>query len=272
MAPFTNRIRGGRFSFRGRDVTFTMNRPSAHMACHGLARERSWTLAHQDARTAVLRCIIEEPDYPWRFLIVQHISLTDNGFSIDLSIENRGEEPLPFGIGLHPWFPRDSDTEIALTVEGTYALDGLGLPVACLQPLPIGLSATAIHPSAIGQFDRLLAGWAPRSASIIWPSRGMGACISAEGHFRHAHLFVPRDRPVFCLEPVSHAPDVVNRPELGNDVAMTPLAPGETMSGVMGLAAFDLDITYRDRAASTRLSADPTCPAMIYSAGTGAIR
>lgn len=240
MAPFANRIRGGRFSFAGREIVFPMNRPSANMACHGLARERRWTVAGHDATTALLHCEIQQTGYPWHCRIIQRLKLYDVGFSVELAIENRGDYPLPFGIGLHPWFPRAADTEVILSVDGAYAQDELGLPVPRIAAIPNDGREAPLKVNKVEGFDGCLAGWRPRSARISWPARAVGVTLTAHGDLRHAHLFVPRERAVFCLEPVSHAPDVVNRPEIGQDVAMKTLGPGQTMAGKLEFLAYDL--------------------------------
>ncbi|NKW10672.1 hypothetical protein HGG76_20340 [Ochrobactrum tritici] len=79
-------------------------------------------------------------------------------------------------------------------------------------------------------------GW-NREATIRWPETSTGLRLKGEGALRHLHVFNPQDRAVFCAEPVSHLPDVINRPTLGEDAAMTVLNPGEALTGALLFSA-----------------------------------
>lgn len=241
MAPFANRIREGRFNFKGLDISFPMNRPASNVACHGLARERAWDVLEQDATRVMLHCRINEADYPWQFSITQRISIAESVLSIELEIENEGKVEMPFGMGLHPWFPRTADALLRLRVPGHYEQDDIGLPTSVLghRAAPY---LDALHPlKDLGHFDACFAGWPSGTAQIIWPSRNLSLMLTASGALaRFVHLYSPDNRDVFCLEPVSHPPDVVNRPTLGDDAAMAVLSSGEKMSGELQLRASTL--------------------------------
>ncbi len=63
--------------------------------------------------------------------------------------------------------------------------------------------------------------------------------IEAEPLFANLQVFTPPDANFFCVEPVSHVPDAINRPELPPDQAMAVLAPGETLRGSVTFAVTD---------------------------------
>ncbi|QCL97708.1 hypothetical protein [Agrobacterium tumefaciens] len=232
MAPFANRIAGGRFDFDGKSISFPMNRPASNVACHGLARERTWTVIQEDRASTVLHCRIEEPDYPWRFSMTQRIAVADKGLSISLGLENIGTEKMPFGMGLHPWFPRSDDTLVNLSVPGFFEQDDAGLPLPRLNSRPAPFLDGQRPLADLGQFDGCACVWPSGAAQIIWPSRQLQLDLAASGALaRFVHLYSPEDRDVFCIEPVSHPPDVLNRAELGEDSSMKVLLPGETMTG-----------------------------------------
>ena len=56
-------------------------------------------------------------------------------------------------------------------------------------------------------------GWDGR-ATIRGPSRKLRVELEASPAFRHAVIYVPPDRPYFCVEPVSHANGRVGRSRL----------------------------------------------------------
>lgn len=236
MIPFANRIDHGRFSFEGQTFQFPVNHPEEDMAVHGFSRERPWQVEEQAERGVVLTQAFQADGNPYRYRARQEIELSEAGIRVTVSVRNDGETALPFGIGLHPWFPKTEQTTLAFRSAGVHDRDARSLPVAPLTQRP---EFDPENPAALGQypwFDGCFTNWKPRSAVIAWPERGAALTVTAEGAFRHLHVFVPDNRPVVCAEPVSHLPDAISRPELGVDCAMDILQPGAILSGTMTLS------------------------------------
>jgi aldose 1-epimerase len=57
--------------------------------------------------------------------------------------------------------------------------------------------------------------------------------IEASAVFRQLQVFTPTWADFFCVEPISHVPDAVNRSDLPIDQAMHILEPNETLSGTV---------------------------------------
>lgn len=234
MAPFANRIADGRFSFMGRAYHIPVNRPAEGMAIHGRARERAWQVVAAGEDHALLSLHLDEPDFPWCFDLTQHTTLTPAGVRVALTITNRGPKPMPFGLGLHPWFPKAADTTLHFTAATLHRRDARGLPLPQTEAHP-EFAAPARPLAQLPWLDGCAGDWSPREACIT--GGGIALTLRASGALKHLQVYVPDDRPVFCAEPVSHLPDAINRPELGADAAMTPLALGESLSGAMILSA-----------------------------------
>src|SRR5258708_7183929 len=54
--------------------------------------------------------------------------------------------------------------------------------------------------------------------------------IHADPVLRNLQVYTPIGADFFCVEPVSHVPDAINRPALPDDQAMSVLPPGETLT------------------------------------------
>ena len=65
---------------------------------------------------------------------------------------------------------------------------------------------------------------------------GGGVTITADAAFRHLQVYTPRQHDFFCVEPVSHVPDAINRPDLPPGQGMHVLQPGATLSGIITIA------------------------------------
>lgn len=232
MAPFVNRIADGTFVYDGVEHRLPINGGDG-MAVHGLVREMAWDVAGSTASSALL---VAERDGPvWQFRIEQQITLDEGGISVGLRITNTGQRAMPFGMGLHPWFPRPDGTSLTFAAEGTYVRDGRGLPLAEAAPMnPAFVQGVPLE--QVGLVDNCFTGWVPRAARIFWPDRDAVLDLTTEGALRHLHVYNPAARDVICAEPVSHLPDAINRPQLAADARMVDLAPGGVMGGSMRIA------------------------------------
>lgn len=236
MVPFANRIRSGRFPFQNREIVFAMNRPDAGMACHGVARDLCWSISETSGTHAVLQCGHSADDYPWQFSLRLRIAIADHGLELSLDMQNLADEAFPFGVGLHPYFPRRPQTTVTFSSQGTYRKDQWGLPLPQLDAETGILSGEPLLVETHLGLDACFVDWAPAWARIDWPTERARLDLAAEGAFRHLHLFAPETREVFCIEPVSHLPDAVNRPSLAASAAMHVLAPQETLSATLKLS------------------------------------
>ncbi|MDQ0455703.1 aldose epimerase family protein [Rhizobium paknamense] len=233
MAPFVNRIADGRFHVDGAPFAIPLNRPEQSMAIHGFSRDRRWQVLEADTAHAVLIDRVESEAHPWRYTARFEVALAPDGIMLSLALHNDGEWHFPFGMGLHPFFPREDGDKVTFTAEGFHASDDRGLPTGPRQTIS---PARQSHDLAEVQgLDRCFLN-AHGSVSVEKPASNVKMDLRARGAFRHLHLFVPEQRPVFCLEPVTHLPDAINRPSLGADAQMTILAPAESLSGHLQLS------------------------------------
>lgn len=235
MLPFANRIDKGRFTFGKQEFALPINLPAEDMVIHGFSRDNPWAIVGEETDGLILAQEFERDGNPYRYAAQQELSLSEDGIRIELSIRNDGPSAMPFGMGLHPWFVKTRMCTLTFEADGTFERDTRGLPI-----LPIhNVSAfDPAGPAALGDlpwFDGCFMGWRERRAKLTWPELGVALSIEADGALRYLHVYVPDDRDVVCAEPVSHAPDAINRSELG--AAMDILEPGQALAGSMTLRA-----------------------------------
>lgn len=238
MLPFANRIDGARFRYDGAVHDLAMNRPEQNCAIHGLSRGSSWRLVESGPTHAVV-----EDDYvgagPWRYLARQEVSLVGAVAHIDLSVENRGAQPLPFGFGLHPWFERRPSSTLQFSATTTFTPDERTFPTEAIDAAPPLSFAEPVALESVIGLDQHYAGWEGR-AILRQPDFGYGVELRGEGAYGNLHIFSSPDRPSFCVEPVTHVTDVLNRRQFAAYGDMARLEPGETLSARMTLAPFAL--------------------------------
>jgi len=230
MLPFVNRIADGRFAWRGRRYQLPLNRLPEPHAIHGFGFQAVWVVAER--RPDFIRLIHEHADgvSPFRYQAALTIGVRPDAVIIELAVTHLGTEPCPYGIGLHPYFPRDTGTRLTLATDRWFPADATKLPLSA-QPIGPGQVFHTSKPvlDAV-PLDASCTGWNGK-ARIDWPERGATLHLVADGAFRAVHLFLPDDRPAFCVEPVSQLPNQVNRPEFDSDLPPIVLEVGEGASG-----------------------------------------
>lgn len=234
MAPFCNRIRDGAFTVNGQHYQLPINQPDEGMAIHGQVRDRPWQICAQAPQHVRLALTLH--DTVWHYRIEQQISIADDQITAELRIKNLATRAMPFGIGFHPWFPRQPQSQVTFASSGAHRQDDRALPLS-EQDRVEGLDPH--HPlplNAIRPLDHCFSGWTPREADITWPEAQCHMRLTTSGALRHLQLYTPQGQSYFCLEPVSHLPDAINRPVLAASAQMEMLPPQGEMQGSMSLS------------------------------------
>jgi aldose 1-epimerase len=226
LVPYSNRIRGGRFSFRGREIVLTANMPPDASPLHGQGWLAAWTVLHASQREAQLLFEHQRGEWPWRYEARQAFALDPGGLSLRLSCMNLDDEPMPCGLGQHPYFPCTADTRLDTEVEGVWEIDDKVLPVG---RLPATGRYDLSDRLVCGQgLDHGFDGWSG-TARIESPALPFRIEISSPTA-RCFQLYSPAEGGLFVAEPVTHTNAALNAPEqewpkLGLEV----LEPGEEM-------------------------------------------
>lgn len=227
LVPYVNRIRGGRFTFRESEISIDPNMAGDPSPLHGQGWLNPWTVEHQDTTSAVLTYRHEPGEWPWSYEARQEFALDERGFSVHLACRNTSAQPMPCGLGQHPYFDCGPGTRIDTHVECAWTIDDKVLPVEKV--------------AAEGRYDlsdRLVCGqdldngfgsWGgeARMSDPDWPYELR--LTSPEAKF--FQVYSPPHGNIFVAEPVTHANAALNAPESEwRELGMRVLEPGESMS------------------------------------------
>lgn len=235
LVPYANRIADGRFAFDGQDYQLPRNFGDHPHSIHGFGWQATWT--EKATAPASARLVHEhggDAGWPWPYRAEQQVALTPSQLSMSLSMTNVGDGPMPAGLGFHPYFLADGATTLrfdarSLWLSTTDMLPARQVPADALgdwsRPAPV-------HGNSL--IDNVYGGW----TGIATVERGDGVrlTLSATGA-DWLHVYRPPDSADFCLEPVSHMPDAINRG------GMATLAPGDTAHLAMTIAIDKIDQT-----------------------------
>ena len=187
---------------------------------------RSWRV--NDCSSGHVELLLDAEDsQPVKYQGSQIIRLGNQSVSIKIKITNDDTIRAPFGMGIHPYFVRTSDTILSCRLDRQWELD--------TELMPISNSANDLN---VKMQNGILVRDLPESgafhsmstdARISWPSTGLRIDIESSPPMQHAIIWCPGGRDFFCYEPVSHMVDGFNMQRAGvNDAGVQYLKPGQS--------------------------------------------
>jgi len=226
LVPYVNRIRGGRFTFRGREVRLAPNMAGDPSPLHGQGWRNAWSVEEASERRAVLAFRHDPGEWPWAYDARQEVTLDERGLAIGLSCRNTSIEPMPCGLGQHPYFPCGPETELDTRVTHAWTVDEQVLPV---DRVVADGRYDLRERRVCGQgLDNGFDGWTgeARISDPEWPYD----LILSSHQARFFQLYSPAAGGIFVAEPVTHANAALNAPEAEwVALGLRVLEPGEAM-------------------------------------------
>ena len=234
MVPWSNRISGGGFTHTGQFHPVRPNRAGEPYPIHGDGWLQPWEVAQPAPDT--LRMTLRSQGFdgnPYDYECVQTFRLVEGGLDQGVRVQHRGAQPLPYGLGLHPWFPRTPGTRISAPVGAVWLSGADPLPTDLTARFPPGWNLNegiSAHGSLI---DNAYTGWGG-TARIEWPERGLQLTAhmpdfaqdgGAAGHF--CLIYRPPQGPAFCFEPITQPIDAFHQP---GQPGLRTLAQGQTLA------------------------------------------
>ena len=219
MGPWCNRISAQATSVAGRTVGVASNFADG-TAIHGQVYAMPWS----EMGDGSLRVDGGGAGWPWAYQAALGVAVAGATVAIGCSLMNRSPEPMPAGIGLHPWWRRP--LQLALDARLVYPSNVAppAKPVAPSGPLDLRTMAAPI--------DGMDATWTdlgPSPLELAWPELGIHATLRGSATASHVAVATPRGPNAVAVEFQTHAPDGLQRLLLGLPGGMTMLAPGEEL-------------------------------------------
>ena len=119
------------------DNRFTVDGVDYPLAQHGFARDLPWQLQLLQDQSGVQLSLsssdVTLKAYPFPFDLVMAVRPLAGALEISTTIHNRGDRPMPFSFGLHPYFNVSDLAQVRLT----------GLAERCLNHLEMADASTA---------------------------------------------------------------------------------------------------------------------------------
>ena len=241
LVPYSNRIRDARLQFEGVTHPLARNFGEHPHSIHGVGWQQAWRVLHPSPSTAVTTYTHtaggdDARAWPWPFTAMQaHDLAADDAracLTLTLTIANTGDAPFPFGLGWHPFFPRDASTTLRFDARDVWLNGATQLPIEQAVAQGPWSFSTARDPGT-ATIDNLFAGWRG-VATLDSPERQLTTTIAADRACNRVVVYAPAGRDFLAVEPVSHETDAFNRAAEGaSGTGMRVLRPGDAFSCTM---------------------------------------
>ena len=237
LVPFSNRIAYGRFTWEGQTYQLARNFGDHPHTIHGVGWQSPWevmavTLSSVDLALDWAAQGEQVNHWPFPFAATLRYALDASGLTVTLSMTNRWSRPAPAGLGLHPYFPRHPGASVQFRASGVWLNGADSLPHEHV-PVPPEWDHSAGKPVGSAALDNLFTGW-DRSASISLGG-GPRLVLTADEVFERLVVYTPAGKDYFCVEPVSHMTDAINRLDQPHHGGLRVLAPDESFLGEVKL-------------------------------------
>jgi aldose 1-epimerase len=230
LLPYGNRMGHGRFHWLGAACILRRNFGDHPHTIHGIGWQRAWTV-EQASRQSVRLRLDHRPDACWPFAFRAEVAyaLTTARLTVTLQLTNQHDGPAPAGIGLHPHFPKANTPTLRFNATGAWENSADALP-SRHGPVAAEWQHGEARAVASSRLDNCFTGWDGVAEITAGPA---SLRIEASDKFAMLQVFTPSWADFFCVEPVSHVPDALNRADLPVEQAMTVLDAGAVLSGTI---------------------------------------
>ncbi len=231
MIPYTSFISDGHFPYFGITRTVPTNSSISKYPMHGDVWRSKLKVIKQSESSVELQLVHKKLEgFPYDYTTYVIYTLKENDLLITLKLQNDTPLPMPYGLGIHPFFKLDKSTMIQYNAQNIWFRGGdpiLGHPYAIPPALDFSNARTIPHET----IDISVDNWDSK-ATVFYENCTVK--IQADETFTHLILHAPRGKDFFCLEPVSHTPDAFNLAAQGVvGTGIQSLGPKEKVSNTI---------------------------------------
>ena len=253
LFPFPNRIRYGTFTWAGREFHLPRNDPSRRHAIHGFACRQPWRVRNFSQAeglatlTLEFRMSVDVPNslelWPEDVWLTLRYLLTRDSLALAATIANPGSEPVPVGLGYHPFFRvpfsrsgsrKDCRVHVAATARWEL-IDQI--PTGRCVPVDGEWDLTTPRAVSELKLDDVYTGFVSTDNERSMHCRGwigeqgLGRVeLWTSSRFRDVVVFTPEHGHAICLEPYTCVTDAINLQAQGVDTGMIVLPPGQNIT------------------------------------------
>jgi aldose 1-epimerase len=224
LIPFPNRIKDGKYTFKGKTYQLPINHLAENNAIHGLLYNKPFIVKkmENDDSSALLQLEYsynrELEGYPFAFLLHLEFILNINGLKIKTTVVNKGNSEMPFADGWHPYFTlQESVNNLSLLIPGSKKIevDNKMIPTGIKSDMDNFDKLTKISDSLFDTTYSIdtetiattqLSSHSKNLSIHVWQETGLNK-------YNFVQVYIPPDRNSVAIEPMTSLADAFNNKE-----------------------------------------------------------
>ena len=239
LVPWSNRIGGGHFGFEGVQYRVPLTRDDEPLPIHGHGWLAHWEVINVGADEIRLTHAWRGAD-PFSYTASLRYTLEPTALRITLRVGNLGRR-LPFGLGLHPFLPREPRVRLCAPARGWWHAGPDHLPDELRRPVPAAYDFARARPlDDAPPIHHAYAGWSG-AARIDFPRARLALEMTAD--VDHLVIHAPPGRDFFCVQPVDHPINALNLPH-AQQGGLTVLEAGASLERHFRFAVGELEASH----------------------------
>ena len=212
LFPFANRIKDGKYSYKGRSHQLECNEKKLGHALHGLVNKSSFRLTEftYDEKSATItfkrREKGDKEGFPFPFDIKLTYTLKSDSIHLNVKVTNTGRQSFPFSLGWHPYFYSSNleRSKIEIKSDEKIMNDERMIPLKVSEskfPDPLLLKDQEFDNSFILKNN---------TVSYHTPDHSINIRTAGDDSTQYIHLYIPSHRQSIAIEPMTAAADCFN--------------------------------------------------------------
>jgi aldose 1-epimerase len=240
LFPFPNRIRGGEFRFQSQRYVVNPSR-------HGFVRDKPWKMLGTGASNdegAWIRSALDARDYPEAILnqypFPFHLEVTyrlmDSTLRMETVVRNTGEQEMPLGFGIHPYFRRPEQGAVQVPARKRWELVD-SLPTGRVLDVEGAYDLRSPRDVTNLALDDILTDLIPSPGGSVRciledQKANLQTVVEFEARqFPHVVVYTaPAPRQAICIEPNTCPTDAFNLQDRGIESNVIVLPARESMT------------------------------------------
>lgn len=250
LFPIPNRIRDGKFLWKGKEYHLPLNDHIQKNHIHGFAVRSPFRIIHHGANansafvTGEFQLSKDAPqlqnNWPADCILQLTYRLRQRALSLEATVINPDNKDLPFGLGYHPYFKlpfsngiQGEDCSLSCAANSFWHLDDC-LPDGRKHPVDQARNLNTLRKMRGFQVDDVLTdlpAYHPDLSGLMERGRVQGSpghamTLNTDGAWREMVVFTPGSRTSVCIEPYTCVTDAINLQQKGIDAGLIVLPPG----------------------------------------------
>lgn len=198
MLPVANRVAGNRFIQRDTEVQLPNHPADAQFFLHGDGWLKRWAVDAVTDESCLLR-LRSQHACGYDYLAYLRYELDASVLRVSLSITHRGNRPMLYGCGFHPFFAFDANSTVQFAASGYWPEGEHHLPLVWQRDIPEEADFTRAQYGTDRWLNVGYSGW---SGQAVIRHDVMNVTISAQTPW--LMLFRMSGQSFLCLEPQTH--------------------------------------------------------------------